>query len=201
MYSHESAFYRFQHRSPAAASGISSLLQQTPIPISEIKRENDFTATENPSRNVAGVSSRGESPPQIRLPEYDDSFCVQCQAPRASCGHGAFAAAPPSSPSEATAPPQTTPSLPSPSSHKQWQCDICLKTFTTKYFLKKHNRLHTGRSHANVINRMRHEQVILNISSSGETPYACHLCGRAFTFQQSYHKHMLYHTDEKPYTW
>ena len=35
----------------------------------------------------------------------------------------------------------------------------------------------------------------------GETPYACHLCGRAFTFQQSYHKHMLYHTDEKPYTW
>ena len=37
--------------------------------------------------------------------------------------------------------------------------------------------------------------------SLGETPYACHLCGRAFTFQQSYHKHMLYHTDEKPYTW
>lgn len=27
---------------------------------------------------------------------------------------------------------------------KHWQCDVCLKSFTTKYFLKKHNRLHTG---------------------------------------------------------
>lgn len=27
---------------------------------------------------------------------------------------------------------------------KQWQCDVCHKCFTTKYFLKKHKRLHTG---------------------------------------------------------
>lgn len=27
---------------------------------------------------------------------------------------------------------------------KQWQCDVCRKSFTTKYFLKKHKRLHTG---------------------------------------------------------
>lgn len=28
--------------------------------------------------------------------------------------------------------------------NKQWQCDVCRKGFTTKYFLKKHKRLHTG---------------------------------------------------------
>lgn len=27
---------------------------------------------------------------------------------------------------------------------KTWECDICAKSFTTKYFLKKHKRLHTG---------------------------------------------------------
>ncbi|CAH2068881.1 unnamed protein product, partial [Iphiclides podalirius] len=59
---------------------------------------------------------------------------------------------------------------------KQWQCDVCRKSFTTKYFLKKHKRLHTG-----------------------ETPYACKQCNKTFTFQQSYHKHLLYHNDEKPH--
>lgn len=61
--------------------------------------------------------------------------------------------------------------------NKQWECDVCLKKFTTKYFLKKHKRLHTG-----------------------EMPYVCGLCGKSFTFQQSYHKHMLYHSEDKPHS-
>lgn len=32
----------------------------------------------------------------------------------------------------------------SPDQSKSWICDICTKSFTTKYFLKKHKRLHTG---------------------------------------------------------
>ncbi|KAF5275678.1 hypothetical protein FQA39_LY06790 [Lamprigera yunnana] len=60
---------------------------------------------------------------------------------------------------------------------KNWECDVCSKLFTTKYFLKKHKRLHTG-----------------------EMPYYCSQCNKYFTFQQSYHKHMLYHTDNKPHT-
>ncbi|XP_053659788.1 zinc finger protein ZFP2 [Anopheles marshallii] len=61
-------------------------------------------------------------------------------------------------------------------STKQWECEVCRKSFTTKYFLKKHNRLHTG-----------------------EMPYTCGICHKSFTFQQSYHKHLLYHSDEKPH--
>ncbi|CAG9771246.1 unnamed protein product [Ceutorhynchus assimilis] len=63
-----------------------------------------------------------------------------------------------------------------PQDCKQWSCDVCAKMFTTKYFLKKHKRLHTG-----------------------EMPYSCTICQKSFTFQQSYHKHMLYHSSEKPY--
>lgn len=33
--------------------------------------------------------------------------------------------------------------------NKQWECDVCSKLFTTKYFLKKHKRLHTGKSSGN----------------------------------------------------
>lgn len=33
----------------------------------------------------------------------------------------------------------------------------------------------------------------------GEMPYTCDLCGKTFTFQQSYHKHLLYHNDDKPH--
>lgn len=35
---------------------------------------------------------------------------------------------------------------------------------------------------------------------AGETPYSCNVCNKTFSFQQSYHKHMLYHTDEKPHS-
>lgn len=79
--------------------------------------------------------------------------------------------------------------------NKQWECDVCSKMFTTKYFLKKHKRLHTGRK----IVFFHLLQFLYYISSIGEMPYYCAQCNKSFTFQQSYHKHMLYHSADKPH--
>ncbi|XP_055543418.1 zinc finger protein 91 [Wyeomyia smithii] len=100
---------------------------------------------------------------------------VECPAPNAS---PPSAASPAGNFSDIPSPSQASPqSLGTISeTNKQWECDVCLKSFTTKYFLKKHKRLHTG-----------------------EMPYSCQICGKSFTFQQSYHKHLLYHSDEKPH--
>lgn len=36
--------------------------------------------------------------------------------------------------------------------------------------------------------------------NTGEMPYSCELCHRTFTFQQSYHRHLSYHTNDRPHT-
>lgn len=100
------------------------------------------------------------------------------------------------------------------------KCDICNKCFTTKYFLKKHKRLHTG----NIMkwNDYFHQlsfrekfvcKFLIGFFFSfgrtracwcclflGEMPYACEQCNRTFTFQQSYHRHLSYHTNDRPHS-
>lgn len=91
----------------------------------------------------------------------------------------------------------------SPDQSKSWICDICTKSFTTKYFLKKHKRLHTGGNGNNsiIVHLFYINLNLINcpFDPPGEMPYACTICGKTFTFQQSYHKHLLYHSDEKPH--
>lgn len=59
-----------------------------------------------------------------------------------TCGEGSNSSE--SYPSQSSQPSTPQSMLNSFPRDKQWECDVCLKSFTTKYFLKKHKRLHTG---------------------------------------------------------
>ncbi|XP_033165141.1 zinc finger protein 595 [Drosophila mauritiana] len=129
----------------------------------------------NPSPTPAPTTSAVSASPKLSICDRirhtepgalgngNNSTCTASQ-PYALSGALSMLQQSPSSPESGSATP------------KLWECDVCSKSFTTKYFLKKHKRLHTG-----------------------EMPYTCEICARTFTFQQSYHKHLLYHSEVKPH--
>ncbi|XP_050729827.1 zinc finger protein 628-like isoform X2 [Eriocheir sinensis] len=69
-------------------------------------------------------------------------------------------------------------------SNKQWECDVCKKSFTTKYFLKKHKRLHTGKAFRQRVSYLVHQRI-----HTGVMPYTCEVCHRSFRYKVSLRSH------------
>ena len=70
---------------------------------------------------------------------------------------------------------------------KSMACNICAKSFSRTYDLKRHMMLIHG-------TRKYHTEI-----DSGEKPYVCEECNDCFTCKSSLKDHIAMHIDEKPY--
>src|SRR6218665_3584244 len=86
---------------------------------------------------------------------------------------------------------------------KVHKCTLCDQAFSHKGTLKRHSLIHTAeelyRSDLNHDAVWKRGSLTKSVMISGEKPYKCDLCEKAFSKKSYLKKHAGFHTEEKPY--
>ena len=87
---------------------------------------------------------------------------------------------------------------------KEFKCKFCFKTFSMKYYLERHEKVHTGLkpykcntcnySSERKSNVRKHENI-----HTGEKPFQCKHCEKSFNRVYNLKIHERIHTGERPY--
>ncbi|XP_013886378.1 zinc finger and SCAN domain-containing protein 2 [Austrofundulus limnaeus] len=89
---------------------------------------------------------------------------------------------------------------PSEKDKNQFVCKVCEKSFSQKYKLTTHMRMHTGEMSCEICGKSYTMSRDLNahlMSHKGEKPFVCPTCGMGFTRKNRLKLHMRTHTQEK----
>ena len=82
---------------------------------------------------------------------------------------------------------------------RPFTCEVCNRTFTQKWTLKRHQRIHSGERPyvCEVCNKGFSNQSHLKTHHrihSGERPYSCDVCNKAFSDKSGLRQHVNKHT-------